>query len=117
PYQILVDYRTSPAYQGWGRVYFEGEYSFPGALARHRTAMVADFQHRKLLKKGNQSAPRVARFQIENRLPCFFLQSAHYYDQVGSNLTLDYLFDEPVMVRECQCRCVREWDVAQADST
>lgn len=114
PYQLLVDYRRWPARQAWGTIAFAEAYSFPGALANHKTAMIHQFERQKLLKKGNQMAPRVMRCELQRKVPHFVLQSAYYYDQVGSNLTLDFPFAAPIPVGAVECRCVREWDVAQA---
>ncbi len=111
---MITDYRHSAASERCGTVSFEGSYSFPGALARHKKHMVDEFNRHKLLKKGNQPAARVKRCEIKNGVPHFVLETAYYYDQVGSNLSLDYPFPEPIIVADRHCLSVREWDVAQA---
>ncbi len=116
PYQLLFDYRQWPAERrSWGTVTFAGAYAFPGALDRRRKEMIDAFEQKRLLKKGNQKAPRVVKYESIKKLPHFVLQTAYYHDQVGSNLTIDRpLFSTPVTVRGVECQCVREWDVAQA---
>ncbi len=115
PYQLVFDYRTVPSSNNWGTFSFEDEpYLFPGELAGHRKAMEAEYGKRGLLKKGNQPAVRVQNFQIKDGHPYLNLQRAHYYDQVGSNLTLDFHFDKAITVQGQDCHSVREWDVAQA---
>jgi len=115
PYQLLVDYRQRPA-ESWGTVTFSGAYTFPGALETRRREMVEEFGQKKLLKKGNQPAPRVVTCDTSRETPHFVLEAAHYHDQVGSNLTIDRPpFSPTITVRGVECRCVREWDVAQAN--
>lgn len=114
PYQLLVDYRQWPSNRGWGTIEFAEDYCFPGALAKHKTAMIRQFERQNLLKKGNQRALRVRRCDLQKKVPHLVVQRAFYHDQVGSNLTLDFPFANPVPVGDVQCRCVREWDVVQA---
>jgi hypothetical protein len=76
--------------------------------------MIQDFESRNLLKKGNQRCPRVKRFETQGETPNFVLQEAHYYDQVGTNLSVDYPLENPIVARGYECHSVRQWDIIQS---
>ncbi len=116
PYHIVFDYRDFSSKE-WGFVKFSGKYEFPKALVEHRERMVERFKKENRLKKGNNPAPRVSRFSLNSKgLPIFHVEKAYYFDQVGTNLTLDYHLPEPIQVNGRVCQTVREWDLAQANS-
>ena len=114
PYQLIHDYRQSTQKSNWGTAKITTDFEFPSALIPHRSKMVKIFEKKGLLKKGNSSCPRVASFQLLNSAPHFDLQRASYFDQVGTNLTLDYRLTAPLSSNNKVCTTIREWDISQA---
>lgn len=114
PYQMIHDYGQPTQKSNWGTAKISSDFEFPSALIPHRSKMVEIFEKKGLLKKGNSSCPRVASFQLLNSVPQFDLQLASYFDQVGTNLTLDYRLAAPLISNANACSTVREWDISQA---
>jgi len=114
PYLLLHDYRKMPQPLNWGTAKISTDFQFPAQLIPHRSKMVDIFQKKGLLSKGNSTCPRVARFQMAGPVPHFELQRASYFDQVGTNLTIDYKLSQPIEINGRRCATVREWDVSQA---
>jgi hypothetical protein len=116
PYELLIDYRKITA-SHWGTYKLSGIYELPGELSRHRERMVERFKKENKLLKGNNPAPRVSKFEVGiDGTPNLILEQAFYYDQVGSNLTLDFPLSKIIQVDGEDCSTVREWDIAQAKS-
>lgn len=114
PYHLEFDYRNSLV-KDWGKVKINGRYKFPPELIEHKEEMLKLFNQEKRLKKGNNPAPRISKFSIDsNGLPIFDIEKAYYFDQVGTNLTLDYKLSKPILYNDKNCHTVREWDIVQA---
>lgn len=114
PYELVVDYREWPEDRSWGTVSFADDYHFPGDLEPHRKVMIRRFEKEGRLHKGNNPAPRVKSVVFRDDEPHFELEDAYYYDQVGTNLTLDWPFGTNVEIGDASCRNVRDWDIVQA---
>jgi hypothetical protein len=115
PYEVVIDYRNWSDGRSSGNFEFRGDYEFPAPLVGHREAMIRRFEQEKRLAKRNNPAPRVAKLDCTRpEAPLFVLEHAWYYDQVGTNLTLDYPLNGPIEANGFKCKTVREWDVAQA---
>lgn len=113
-YELVYDYRSGNAVDhGWGHVVIKDHYIFPAELVEHRLAML-DRMKKEGRIKGSSRIPRVAALQVTENGPSLHLQIAEYYDQVGTNLTLDCKLPKPITVGNIICKTVREWDRAQA---
>jgi len=113
PYQMIHDYRKDKILN-WGTTIVSNDYQFPSQLEHHRSQMIEVFEKKGLLKKGSSQCPRVFSFKLRKSIPHYKLQRAFYYDQVGSNLSLDYKLFTPLVVNGDNCFTVREWDILQA---
>ncbi len=115
PYVKVINYLdpsiSEKTRQNWGQFKFIDHFRFPTILRRHRELMIGQFNKKQKLRKGNLPAPRVYDVSPQNEGPVFELHHAHYYDQVGTNLTLDYHHKEPIID---DIHNVREWDCYQA---
>ncbi|MEY8689387.1 MAG: hypothetical protein AB9M53_05855 [Leptothrix sp. (in: b-proteobacteria)] len=118
PYVIEYDFRDRAVPNSLGIVNCIGFYEYPPELLPHRKAMVSIFAKEGRLKKGNLPCPRVKDFYITDSGELGLdIEQAAYYDQVGSNLTLDYpLQDRPQGVPD-PCSTVREWDLHNSKGT
>ena len=115
PYQLVADFRKGNAPKGWGSVKCVEPYQFPLVLEEHRAKMVAMFESAKKLPKGNRQSPRVKSFRFdESNILELTVQLAMYYDQVGTNLTLDQPFGSSFSSGIGIAKCVREWDMAHS---
>lgn len=113
-YELIYDYRNTNAVdQGWGKVVINGRYNFPAELVDHRDSMISRMQKEGRIKDSSR-IPRVAGLAITENGPLFHIQIAEYFDQVGTNLTLDSKLPKPIIVRDIVCETVREWDIAQS---
>ncbi len=117
PYQILFDYRGLSSFGSWGKVIVNGEYSFPLELSAHKKRAIEIFERKGWLKKKNNPAPRVKAFTQIDGLPQITIEQACYYDQVGSNLTIDMRLSEPIIIGTKKIETLRHWDMAQANLT
>lgn len=115
PYELIFDYRTQQGKTSWGKLILRGRYSFPPELAEHREEVKNRMEREGRLSKGNNPAPRVCGFRIaEDGVPYYLMERAFYYDQVGTNLSLDYSLSAPIEVSGIRCTTVRQWDIVQA---
>jgi catechol 2,3-dioxygenase-like lactoylglutathione lyase family enzyme len=74
--------------------------------------MVSKFESEKKLGRGNRACPRVRSFSRNESGDLHLeLQHAMYFDQVGTNLTLDHPFDQSICESGHETRNVREWDL------
>jgi len=114
PYEIIFDYRKSNATENWGTVKFsDADYEFPHILAEHKKSMVSDFQKAGKLFKGNLPCVRITDFNISpSGIPEYTIQKALYFDQVGTNQTVDYHILNPISIRGSEINSIREWDKA-----
>lgn len=112
PYINEVDFRSFVPPKHWGTVSCVEPFEFPHELQAHRAKMVAKFEAEKRLKKGNRPCPRVRSFsQTESSEFHLEVQKAWYFDQVGTNLTLDYPFEQAMIINGAEVRTVRDWDL------
>lgn len=115
PYELIVDYRQWTEGLSWGEVNIVGEYSFPIELSEHRDNMIELLRKKGQLKGGNNQCPRIRDVIIQDSgIPKYLIERAYYYDQVGTNLTLDYPLDSPVLVSGYENHTVRDWDIFQS---
>lgn len=115
PYEVVVDYRNWPRDLSWGEVELTGDYQFPSELSEHKEVMIKLFTKRKLLGAKNNPCPRISKIEmLDSNVPKYHLQKAWYYDQVGTNLSLDYPFDSPKKVNEAKQFTVRGWDIVKS---
>lgn len=114
PYICEIDFRSLEPPKHWGTVSCSEPFEFPRELQAHRAKMVDRFNAERKIKKGNLPCPRVRSFsRTESGELHLELQQARYFDQVGTNLTLDYPFEQAIVVKGgFECRTVREWDLS-----
>ncbi len=117
PYQLVADYRVQSAPKDWGTVQCIEPFEFPRILEAHRTEMVSMFEAAKKLPKGNRQSARVQSYRLTEagRLE-IIVQRAMYYDQVGTNLTLDFPFKSEQASKLGGSRCVRDWDMSHSSA-
>lgn len=114
PYAMLFDYRTlDEGVSSWGRAQLIADFQFPAELAEHRQAMIERMRKEGRIKRSSR-IPRAAAFEVRNGRPYLALEIAEYYDQVGTNLTLDFPLKTPMTAGSHVVRTVREWDCAQS---
>ena len=112
PYEILYDYRNTQN-ADWGSYSYSGEFSLTNELAPVKSAFIELFKKRNLLYKGDNICPRIHEFNISDGKLSIGIQKAHYYDQVATNLSLDYpLTGEDVT--NLLAKNLREWDIIQS---
>lgn len=116
PYDIIYDYRkNSYSSASWGKVTLKGKFEFPLELKKHKELMESKMKKERKLEKGNTPCPRLVRFSLgDNNEPTFFFENAEYFDQVGTNLSLDAQLEDPIEVGDKKCQTVRKWDIIQA---
>ncbi|MBE3125311.1 MAG: hypothetical protein IMZ57_06595 [Acidobacteria bacterium] len=117
PYELIHDYRTDAVPSRWGTVAFSGTYELPPVLLEHRQRMVARMLREKRISDRNSPCPRVADLDNRDGSLTFSLQKSRYYDQVGTNLTLDYPIPDGLPHGGGSARTVREWDLRQCGIT
>ncbi|MFC2019378.1 hypothetical protein ACFLU4_05425 [Chloroflexota bacterium] len=118
PYDLIVDYRQWSKGLSWGEVDISGEYAFPTELSEHRYEMIELLRRKGQLKGGNNQCPRIRSMHIQDsRVPKYSVERAWYFDQVGTNLTLDYPLDSPISVNGFDQYTVRDWDITQSGLT
>lgn len=114
PYVCVVDYRDA-AFVSLGYFRNEGRYALPGELALLREAEVGRRTSSGKLSKRDQPAVRIADVRINpDKTVVFALQDATYYDQVGSNLSVDAPLPATLGVDSPRASTAREWDKVQA---
>ena len=114
PYEMLFDYRKiDTKVLGWGKVCVRGKFQFPADLSSHRQTMI-DRMTKEGRIKGSSSIPRLSAIEVREGVPFLTIDAAEYYDQVGTNLTIDFPFKASISIAGTNCTTVREWDVAQA---
>lgn len=114
PYVCLVDYRDA-AFASLGHYGHVGRYTLPGELALLREAEVKRREATGKLRKRDQPAIRVANVHVNaDKTIAFELQDATYYDQVGSNLSVDALLPATLGVDTSKAPTAREWDKVQS---
>ena len=115
PYEIVVDYRSWPKDRSWGEVALAGDYHFPSELSEHRDAMIKLFTKRELLSGANNPCPRISKVDsLNSGVPKYYVQKAWYFDQMGTNLSIDYPLDTPIIINGVEQFTGREWDIAQS---
>lgn len=112
PYEIAFDFRESPIYD-WGTFRYVGEFELTNELAVVRERLIKIFEDKGLLHKGNAICPRISKIITGKNNLLIEIQKANYYDQVATNLSLDYslskIGDELTGVKT-----LREWDLKQS---
>jgi len=115
PYTIEHDYRDADSCKGWGTVSVcNSAFKFPVELISHKDRMVRRFSEEGRLGKGDRGCPRLCDFHKDADRPVFGIQEASYFDQVGTNLSVDFPFSEELEVSGHPCSSVRVWDMKQA---
>jgi len=115
PYELVVDYRNFSDKNAWGSFLISGNFNFPLELAPHREEVKNRMEKEGKLGKGNNPAPRISRMELSpDGTPIYTMEQAFYYDQVGTNLSIDYQLSKPIFVNGIKCENVRQWDITQA---
>ena len=115
PYVVVFDYRK-PTVMGLGAFTHTGRYHLPGELALLREAEISRRKAAGGLKKGDQAAVRLAAATVYPDRVEFEIQDATYYDQVGSNLSVDAVLPATPGINSGECKTARDWDKVQAGS-
>jgi len=115
PYEIIFDYRNTTT-DDWGRFKFKGGFELSRQLAMVKDEMTKLFDKRKHLKKGNNPCPRVCNATITGNNLELEIQKAWYFDQVATNLTLDYKHKTEIS-RFLGADTIREWDLIQSNTS
>ncbi|MBP6230441.1 MAG: hypothetical protein KA397_02140 [Paludibacteraceae bacterium] len=114
PYEVLFDYRKH-CLPDWGICRYVGEYQLPNELIPIKERTLAFFHNNGLLYKGDNTCPRLKNCIVENGKLILYIEKASYYDQVATNLSLDY----PLNGQESAllgANTLREWDMVQSDT-
>lgn len=112
PYQIIHDYTENPL-ENWGEYKFDGMFEYPHELAMVKTHMVR-LMNKQLYKKDNP-CPRVREVKKSGKNLVLKIQKAFYFDQVGSNLSLDYKLPQKI-AEEIGAETIRKWDMLNSQS-
>lgn len=112
PYLIIHDYRAFPL-EDWGNYHHVGKFDFPNELDKVKELAVDEFKQNNLLYKGDNNCPRVLDFDNSNNELTISIQSAKYFDQVGTNLILDYKGINYVEDK-LDSLDLRHWDIKQS---
>lgn len=75
--------------------------------------MVQLFTTKGLLSKGDNSCPRISRISTKNNGLSIEIQNACYYDQVATNLSLDYVHHDDISKSIIE-GTIRNWDLKQS---
>ena len=112
PYELIFDYRKNPT-SDWGTYTYSGDFHFPPELEAWRAALVGLFKNKGFLYKGDHICPRINNvFPGKDQLS-IEIQRATYFDQVATNLSLDYPLNDS-LAKSLHARTVREWDLRQS---
>lgn len=114
PYEILYDYRKT-GNPDWGKYTFTGDFSLTSELAPVREELVGIFRKRGWLYKGDNICPRVQSVAIREGELHIDIQKAHYFDQVATNLSLDYPLSH-AHAEMLGVATLREWDLRQSET-
>lgn len=112
PFEVLYDYDKCPV-RDWGSYRYKGEFSLTPSLALVKKEMLDIFSKSDKIYKNNSNCPRVSDVVITRNGPLIDIQKATYYDQVATNLSLDY--KHKTEIKEILgTEKVRDWDVLQS---
>ena len=114
PYEIIVDYRNQGQLD-WGSWEYSGEFCIAEELTSIKKQFISMLEQNDGLYKGNNVCPRVKTYSIMQNKLLLKLEKASYFDQVATNLALDYPLDE-TDATTLQARCLREWDLQQSNT-
>lgn len=115
PYEVINDYRSNPI-ENWGTYKFTGDFEFPTILSRVKDEMIKIFTEKGLLYKGDNPCPRVSNVVSSQNSLSFDIQKAYYFDQVATNLSLDYCHKQSICER-IKRKTIRDWDKYQSKTT
>ncbi len=115
PYTLLIDYTADPTLT-LGTFVNKGRFYLPGELAVLREQQIERRRAAGKLKKGDQPALRVADVSKTEKGIVYLVEEATYYDQVGSNLSLDATLPVGIGVVPATTGSARAWDIAQSGS-
>jgi hypothetical protein len=114
PYEIVHDYRLNPV-SNWGEYLYKGEFQFPNILSRVKERMLEAFSAGGSLYKGDNPCPRVSNVVNTDTKLTFEIQRANYFDQVATNLSLDYKHDKDIS-DSLKTDTLRKWDILQSET-
>ena len=112
PCEVIHDYRKNPI-SNWGTCVYKGDYAFPNKLSRVKELMVAKFSKAGKLSKGSGICPRVSNVSVQDNMLAIDIERASYYDQVATNLSLDFKHNEEI-AESLGAKTIREWDIKQS---
>jgi hypothetical protein len=114
PFEVLYDYRNKNI-ADWGTYVYEGEFVFPPKLNAVKEEMVKLFSKAGKLYKGDSYCPRIRDIEVTPQGPIIYIQKATYYDQVATNLTIDYKHTEAI-TKLLGTDTIRLWDMEQSQT-
>lgn len=112
PYEISFDYRKHPI-TDWGTFHYIGDFQMTNELAVIREGLIKLFHDKGLLYKGDNICPRVKNILVENGKLLLEIEKATYFDQVATNLSLDYALKKED-AESINAKTLREWDINQS---
>ncbi len=115
PYEIVFDYRNQ-LIEGWGNCGFIGDFSLSPDLEWIKEKLVEYYNTKGLLYKGNNPCPRIANIIFSKENILLQIENASYFDQVATNLSLDYPLHE-IGNNTLNSNTLREWDILQSNTT
>lgn len=114
PYEIIHDFRKNPV-NSWGTFENKGKYQLPNELSRVKHEMVKSFSKDGLLYKGDNPCPRICNAASSSKALIIEIQKAAYYDQVATNLSLDYKHNHDI-AESIGTYKIRHWDILQSNT-
>jgi len=112
PFEVLYDYRQQPV-KNWGTYHYKGEFALSPKLAQVKEEMLRIFNNSNKIYKNNSYCPRVSDIKITPDGPVLEIQKATYYDQVSTNLSIDYKHKAEI-AKILEAGTLRDWDVLQS---
>ena len=114
PYEIIVDYRNQGQLD-WGSWEYSGEFCIAEELTSIKKQFISIFEQHGLLYKGDNVCPRIKSYSITQNKLLLNIEKASYFDQVATNLSLDYPLDKS-NASSLQANTVRAWDIKQSNT-
>lgn len=112
PYELIFDYRKNKS-DNWGFYTFDSDFILTHELDVVKDELLGIFKKKGLLYKGNNLCSRINNVIIENNKLKIEIQKASYYDQVATNLSLDYKLND-FLSESLNSKTLREWDIKQS---
>lgn len=112
PYEISYDYRKNPL-DNWGDYIYVGDFQLTNKLAVVKEYLIKLFSDKGLLYKGDNVCPRVKDITAKDNNLIIEIEKVHYFDQVATNLSLDYTLNEKI-ADTIGAKTLRKWDLEES---